>query len=189
VPNQVPTTPAGLRCRLTQCDSTTRLSCRSATYRYFARQNQQAWHARGQGFESPKLHDFSCLFSMKKCLSIDTWEEVYSPQSSALRAVPTCVSCKRRGSGRPVSRASPQTRHGFFGGSSRLVGDQVSERGPYRAVGLNWLHASAKSPAVSRGRPCQRLSRRSGLLARWAGTLFVCRLTAELVGGQIAAAP
>ena len=66
VPNQVPTTPAGIRCRATQCDSTIRLTCRNATYRYFARRNRQAWHARGQGFESPKLHDFSCTRSSIK---------------------------------------------------------------------------------------------------------------------------
>jgi hypothetical protein len=35
------------------------LTCRNTTSRYPARRNGQAWHARGQGFESPKLHVFA----------------------------------------------------------------------------------------------------------------------------------
>jgi hypothetical protein len=35
------------------------LICRNTTLSHPARRSLQAWHARGQGFESPKLHNKS----------------------------------------------------------------------------------------------------------------------------------
>jgi hypothetical protein len=53
VPNQVPTTSARVRCRPTQHDGATHLTCRNTTLRDVSRLNRKALHAEGQGFESP----------------------------------------------------------------------------------------------------------------------------------------
>lgn len=52
MPNQVPTTSAEVGCGPTSFDGITCLTCRNTTASHFARRTRQAWHARGQGFES-----------------------------------------------------------------------------------------------------------------------------------------
>ena len=59
VTNQVTTTPGHSRRSATQSDTDIRLTCRNTTPCDVAGRNRQAWHARGQGFESPKLHVFA----------------------------------------------------------------------------------------------------------------------------------
>jgi len=66
VPNQVTTLPDHGGCSQTPPDKTIALTCRNTTQRDAAGRNSQAWHARGQGFESPKLHAFSCTCSKRK---------------------------------------------------------------------------------------------------------------------------
>ena len=55
--NQV-TTPGNTRRRATPSDTDCRLACGNPTRRDAVRRNRQAWHARGQWFESTKLHVF-----------------------------------------------------------------------------------------------------------------------------------
>jgi hypothetical protein len=56
VTNQVTAPPDHDGWSPTQPDNGIALTCRNTTQRDAARRNRQAWHARGQGFESPKLH-------------------------------------------------------------------------------------------------------------------------------------
>jgi hypothetical protein len=56
VTNQVTTTPDRARRSTTRSDTGVFLTCSNSTWRDAIRRNRQAWHARGQGFESPKLH-------------------------------------------------------------------------------------------------------------------------------------
>src|SRR5581483_11804988 len=56
VPNQVQTTPAQTGRQPTYADTIMPLTCRNTTRECQGRRNRQAWHARGQGFGSPKLH-------------------------------------------------------------------------------------------------------------------------------------
>jgi hypothetical protein len=66
VTNQVTTTPGNTRRSATFSDTDIRLAHSNWTQHDAIRRNRQAWHARGQGFESPKLHDFSCSRSSIK---------------------------------------------------------------------------------------------------------------------------
>ena len=59
VTNQVTTTPGNTRRSATFSDTDIRLACSNRTQHDAVRRNRQAWHARGQGFESPKLHVFA----------------------------------------------------------------------------------------------------------------------------------
>jgi hypothetical protein len=59
VTNQVTTPPASGRHSATHPDTDIPLACGNPTRRDAIRRNRQAWHARGQGFESPKLHVFA----------------------------------------------------------------------------------------------------------------------------------
>jgi hypothetical protein len=61
VTNQV-TTPTNYdRRSRTQPDKAVAPTCPNTTPRDAAGRNRQAWHARGQGFESPKLHQVKDL--------------------------------------------------------------------------------------------------------------------------------
>jgi hypothetical protein len=52
----VTTPPNHGRRSQTHPDTTVALTCRNTTPCDVAGRNRQAWHARGQGFASPKLH-------------------------------------------------------------------------------------------------------------------------------------
>jgi hypothetical protein len=56
VTNQVTSTSGHGRRSSTHSDTDIRLACGNRTQCDAIRRNWQAWHARGQGFESPKLH-------------------------------------------------------------------------------------------------------------------------------------
>jgi hypothetical protein len=56
VTDQVTTTPGNASQSATCPDSATPPNCGNPTPCDAVRRNRQAWHARGQGFESPKLH-------------------------------------------------------------------------------------------------------------------------------------
>jgi hypothetical protein len=55
---QVTTPPDNGRHSATYPDADFPLNCDNPTPRDVTGRNRQAWHARGQGFESPKLHAF-----------------------------------------------------------------------------------------------------------------------------------
>jgi hypothetical protein len=59
VTNQVTTTPGSARRSTTRSDTDIFLTCGNPTQLDIVRRNRQAWHARGQGFESPKLHIYA----------------------------------------------------------------------------------------------------------------------------------
>jgi hypothetical protein len=58
VTNQVTTTSDSAGPSTTRSDTDIFLTCGNPTQRDVIRRIRQAWHARGQGFESPKLHAF-----------------------------------------------------------------------------------------------------------------------------------
>jgi Thiolase, C-terminal domain len=66
VTNQVTTPPGNASQSATHPDGPMSPTCGNPTPSDSARRNRQAWHARGQGFESPKLRDFSCTRSSIK---------------------------------------------------------------------------------------------------------------------------
>jgi hypothetical protein len=68
---QVTTASSNSRRSATCSDTDTLLTCRNPTQLDIVRRNRRAWHARGQGFESPKLHSFSYACSSKKRQSSD----------------------------------------------------------------------------------------------------------------------
>jgi hypothetical protein len=69
VTNQVTTTPGNGRRSSTPSDTDILPACGNRTQCDAVRRNRQAWHARGQGFESPKLHKaFPSPRSRPKCL-------------------------------------------------------------------------------------------------------------------------
>jgi hypothetical protein len=71
------------RCR-TQPDKPIALTCPNTTHHDPPRRSRQAWHARGQGFESPKLHVFSCMCSTIKCQSLALGERTDILSAGAL---------------------------------------------------------------------------------------------------------
>ena len=66
VTSQVTTASGSARRSAARSDAGIFLTCGNPTQLDIVRRDRQAWHARGQGFESPKLH----IFAAQRYISI-----------------------------------------------------------------------------------------------------------------------